>query len=69
LKIIFAREDIIVHKDQLKEKQSFAPLELTVTFLELVNLLIVQFAQLVIIVQTRPWILLLALSVTIVQLA
>jgi len=36
-KIIFAREDIIVHNHQLKEKQYSVPLEHTVTFQELAS--------------------------------
>jgi len=69
LKIIFAREDIIVLNHQLKEKQFFVQREHTGIFLELVNLLTVQFAQLDTIAQIKQWILSLALWVTIAPLA
>jgi len=66
LKIIFAREDIIVLNHQLKEKQCFVQREHTGIFLELVNLPTVQFAQLDTTAQIKQWILSLALWVTIV---
>jgi len=68
LKIIFAREDIIALKDQLKEKQCFVQLEHTETFLELVNLLTVQFVQLATTAQIKQWIRSLALLATIALL-
>jgi hypothetical protein len=61
LKIIFAREAIIVLKDQLKEKKYFVLLEHIATFLVLVNLLTVQCVQLAITAQIKQWILSLAL--------
>jgi hypothetical protein len=65
LKIIFAREDIIVLNHQLKEKQCSVQRVHTGIFLELVNLLTVQFALLDTTVQIKQWILSLALWVTI----
>ena len=65
LKIIFAREDIIVLNHQLKEKQFFVQREHTGIFLALVNLLTVQFALLDTTAQIKQWILSLVLSVTI----
>jgi hypothetical protein len=67
-KIIFAREDIFVLKDQVKEKHSFVHQVLTAVFQEQGNSLIVVYAQLVIIALTRPWSLLSVHSATIVQL-
>ena len=65
LKIIFAREDIIVLNHQLKEKQFFVQREHTGIVLALVNLLTVQFALLDTTAQIKQWILSLVLWVTI----
>lgn len=64
-KIIFAREDIIVLYHQLKEKQCFVQRGHTGIFLELVNLLTVQFVPLDTTAQIKQWILSLVLWVTI----
>ena len=69
LKIIFAKKDITVLKDQLKVKHFYVQLVLTATFQELESLLIVQFVPPATIALTKQWTLSLAQSAIIVQLA